>query len=47
MFIKQENFEKFDEESIMKKRIDFTVFVKTMSTILHSQEQSEKLKMLY
>jgi hypothetical protein len=37
MFIK-EKFEDFDEESVIEKRIDFTIFVQTMSTILHSQK---------
>jgi hypothetical protein len=36
MFINQDSFDNFDEEAVLKKRIDFTVFVQTMSTMLHS-----------
>ena len=33
MFINQDSFDNFDEEAVLKKRIDFTVFVQTMSTM--------------
>jgi Ca2+-binding EF-hand superfamily protein len=47
MFINPDKWEKFNEDTIMKQHIDFKEFVKTMGIILHSKDQSEKLRKLY